>query len=242
MKLEEFCSRFHSFLEQKPEAPEMLKTGHQLVKELLSDAQWFGEILQKLISDPAFLERQTPSVFANEVTLYRSPDRLFSVLAYIWEPHTLSEIHDHSSWGIIGSLFNPVREVRYRRLDDGRLEGYAELEEVSSRVIKPGEVARVLPLDKGIHQTGSATDQFAISLGVYGKSIRKGYILLFNPSEKRAVRAYPPRLFKQVLAIRALKSAPDLWAKELSAASHSCVTPRLSGQRVLACSPRKNPL
>jgi predicted metal-dependent enzyme (double-stranded beta helix superfamily) len=175
--------------------------------------------LHKLISDSAFSERQAPSVFANEVTLYRSPDRLFSVLAYLWEPHALCEIHDHSSWGIIGSLFHPLREVRYRRLDDGRLEGYAELEEISSRVIEPGEMVRVLPLDKGIHQTGSATDQFSISLGIYGRSIRKGYFQLFNPSEKKVVRAYPPKLFKQILAVRALKSAPDLWAKELSAAS-----------------------
>lgn len=219
MRLEEFCARFHAFLEQTPETPQIFKTGQQLVGELLSDARWFGEILHKLISDSAFSERQAPSVFANEITLYRSPDRLFSVLAYLWEPHSLCEIHDHSSWGIIGSLFHPLREVRYRRLDDGRLEGYAELEEIASRVIEPGEMVRVLPLDKGIHQTGSATDQFSISLGIYGRSIRKGYFQLFNPCEKKVVRAYPPKLFKQILAVRALKSAPDLWAAELSAAS-----------------------
>jgi len=219
MRLEEFCSRFKVLLEQNPETTQIFRTGEPLVREVLGDNQWFGEILHKLISDPSFSERQGPSVFANEVSLYRNPDRLFSVLAYIWEPHTLCEVHDHSSWGIIGSLFRPVKEIRYRRLDDGRLEGYAELEQLSSRVIEPGETARVLPLDKGIHQTGSASDQFSISLGVYGRSIRKGYFQLFTPSQKKVVRAYQPKLFKQILAIRALKSAPDLWGKELSAAS-----------------------
>ena len=219
MRLEEFCSRFQVFLEQNPETTQIFRTGEPLVREVLKDNQWFGEILRKLISDSSFAEKQGPSVFPNEVALYRSPDRLFSVLAYMWEPHTLCEVHDHSSWGIIGSLLRPLREVRYRRLDDGRLEGYAELEEMSSRVIEPGGTARVLPLDKGIHQTGSATDQFCISLGVYGRSIRKGYFQLFTPSQKKVVRAYPPKLFKQILAIRALKSAPDLWGKELSAAS-----------------------
>jgi hypothetical protein len=95
-------------------------------------------------------------------------------------------------------------------------------------VIEPGETSRILPLDKGIHQTGSATDQFSISLGVYGRSIRKGYFQLFAPSEKKVVRAYPPRLFKQILAIRALKSAPELWAKELSAASSSSLSEYLA--------------
>lgn len=225
MNLEEFCRGLHAVLEKNPETSKIFETGQQLLRELLSDVRWFGEVLEKLISDPAFSETQAPSVFPNEITLHRSPDRSFSVLAYIWEPNTLCVIHDHSSWGLIGSLLHPMREVRYRRLDDGGVEGYAELEEISSREIKPGEINRVLPLDKGIHRTGSSTDRHAISLGVYGKSIRKGYILLFNPSERTVIRGYPPKLFRQVLAIRALKSAPEVWARELLAVSHSRTLP-----------------
>ncbi len=221
MKLEGFCSRFHAFLEQKPETSQIFRTGQELLGELLSDARWFGGILGKLISDPAFLETQIPSVFPNEVTLYRSPDRSFSVLAFLWEPKTPCPIHDHSAWGIIGSLLHPVKEIRYRRLDDGKVEGYAELEELSPRLIEPGAMAKVLPLDQGIHQTGAAAAQLAISVGVYGRSIRKGYIHFFNPSEKTVVRAYPPKLHKQVLAIQTLRSNPDLWGEELSAVSRS---------------------
>ena len=80
-------------------------------------------------------------------------------------------------------------------------------------------MAKVLPLDQGIHQTGAATAHLAISVGVYGRSIRKGYIHFFHPSEKTVVRAYPPKLHKQVLAIQTLRSNPDLWAEELSAVS-----------------------
>ena len=219
MKLEEFCSRFHNFLGQEPETPQIFKTGQQLLGELLSDARWFWEVLQKLVSDSAYLEAQPSSVFANEKTLHRSPDRSFSVLAYIWEPRTLCEIHDHGSWGLIGSLVNEVREVRYRRLDDGQVEGYARLEESSSKVIKPGAVIPILPLDKGIHTTGAAADERAISVGVYGRSIRQGYIQFFYPSENRTVRAYSPKLFKKVLAVRALASAPEIGDKGALASS-----------------------
>jgi predicted metal-dependent enzyme (double-stranded beta helix superfamily) len=221
MDLDEFCIRFHAFLQKNPEGPQIFEIGTQLLGELLGDARWFGKVLQKLVSDPVFLSTQAPSVFSNEVILHRSPDRSFSVLAYLWEPRTLCAIHDHSSWGIIGSLLHPMREVRYRRSDDGKAEDYAELEEISSRVIKPGEMNRVLPLEKGIHQTGSASEEFAVSLGVYGRSMRKGYILLFNRSEKTVTRAYPPKLYKQILAVRTLKSNSDLWAKEFSDASNS---------------------
>jgi predicted metal-dependent enzyme (double-stranded beta helix superfamily) len=219
MDLEEFCNRLQAFLEKNPEGPRIFETGGQLLGELLGDPRWFGKVLQKLVTDPAFLSTQTPSLFSNEVILHRSPDRSFSVLAYVWEPRDLCAIHDHSSWGIIGALLHPLREVRYRRLDDGKTENYAELEEISSRVIKPGEMNRVLPLEKGIHQTGSASEEFAVSLGVYGRSMRKGYILLFNRSEKSVTRAYPPKLYKQILAFRALRSNLRLWDEEFSEAS-----------------------
>jgi predicted metal-dependent enzyme (double-stranded beta helix superfamily) len=221
MDLEEFCCRFQAFLEKNPEGPQIFETGRRLLGELLGDARWFGKVLQKLVSDPVFSSTQAPSVFPNEVILHRSPDRSFSVLAYLWEPSTLGAIHDHSSWGIIGALLHSMKEVRYRRLDDGQAENYAELEEISSRVIEPGEMSRVLPLEKGIHQTGSASEEFAVSLGVYGRSMRKGYILLFDRSEKTATRGYPPRLYKQILAVRTLKSNSDLWGKELADASSS---------------------
>jgi 3-mercaptopropionate dioxygenase len=216
MNLEEFCGRFNAFLKEQPGEDEFFRTGRQLVKELLRDGHWFGEILRKMISDSTYLENQPPSIFPNEIMLYRSPERLFSVLAYIWEPNTLCEIHDHSSWGLIGALHNLMKEVRYRRLDGGKAEGFAELKEMSSRIVKPGEVSLVFPLERGIHQTGSGADKYAVSLGVYGKSIRKGYILLYNPATRKAVRACPPKIFKQLLAVRALKSASNLWGDELA--------------------------
>jgi predicted metal-dependent enzyme (double-stranded beta helix superfamily) len=169
-----------------------------------------------MVSDPAYLGKQSPSVFSNEVSLYRSPDRSFSVMAFLWEPGNLCPVHDHSSWGIIGSLLNSVVEIRYRRLDDGSVQGYADLEQMAARTIQPGDVVYVAPLDRGIHQTGAATDRRAVSLGVYGKSIRKGYIHFFDPSQKSVERAYPPKIYKQVLALRTLKSAPEIWAEELA--------------------------
>jgi len=215
MNLEEFCLRFQAFLEEKPSVSQVFEVGGELLGHLVSNPGWCQEFLKKLILDPDFLNRQPASVFPNEITLHRSPDRSLSVLAYIWEPHHPSPVHDHGSWGVVGCLTNQVLERKYRRLDDGHVEGYAEMEEISSPVIEPGGISHVLPLNKGIHQMGAASDQLAITVGVYGRSIRKGYTQFFDPSKKTVIRAYSPKLFKQVLAIRALGSIAEPWAEDI---------------------------
>lgn len=105
------------------------------------------------------------------------------------------------------------------------MKGYAELEETSSQVIEPGGTSHVLPLDEGIHQMGAAGDQLAVSVSVYGKSIRTGYAQFFDPSRKTVVRAYHPKLFKKVLAIRALGSIAEPWAEEILKAARSSPVP-----------------
>jgi predicted metal-dependent enzyme (double-stranded beta helix superfamily) len=213
MNLDEFCDRFQTLVDKSPNAPLLGDASRGLVKDLLKDPTWFGEYLQKFIADPAFLSNEPASVFDNEVKLYRSPNKSFTVLSYIWDSPILSPIHDHSSWGIIGSLLRPLREIRYQRLDNKEVEGYAELKLTSDFLIPLGEVGTVLPLDKGIHQTGSADNQFTITFGVYGKSIRKGYILFFDPAAKKVTPTSQRLPFRRVLALQALVSLGEALGK-----------------------------
>jgi predicted metal-dependent enzyme (double-stranded beta helix superfamily) len=209
MNLEEFCERFQILQGERPKTPRLLAIGQQLLRELLKDPAWFGEFLQRYIAGPTFLADQPTSVFDNEIRLHRSPDKSFTLLAYIWDNPDLCAVHDHSAWGLIGSLLNPLREVKYRRLDDGKVEGFADLEQVSDSLLEPGEVGFVLPLNKGIHQTGAAGDALTLSLGVYGRSIRQGYIHFFNPAERKITRAHTRILFRKNLALRALASVGE---------------------------------
>jgi predicted metal-dependent enzyme (double-stranded beta helix superfamily) len=206
LKLEEFCEDFQSLQRERPKTTRLLDAGQRLLGELLQDPMWFGKFLQRYISGPTFLTDQPASVFDNEIRLHRSPDQSYTILAYIWDHPDQCPVHDHGSWGLIGSLLNPLREVKYRRLDDGEVEGFAELEQVSDSLLEPGKVGFVLPLNKGIHQTGTAGDALTLSLGVYGRSIRPGYIHFFNPAGKKIVRAHTRILFRKVLAVRALTS------------------------------------
>jgi len=215
MNFEEFCDRFQALLEQRSKTPSLLDCGQQLLQDLLKNPAWFVDRLQKFIAAPAFLDDQPASVFENEIRLYRSPDRSFVVLAYLWDDRTLCPVHDHNAWGIIGALLHPMREVKYRRLDDGQTEGYADLEQVSDRVFQGGETGIVLPLNKGVHQTGAAFDRPSISLGVYGRSIRQGSIHFFDPEEKKAYRANTRIPFRKGLALRTLAALEETLGEKL---------------------------
>jgi predicted metal-dependent enzyme (double-stranded beta helix superfamily) len=219
MNLEEFCEAFRALQGERPKTPRLLDMGQQLLRKLLKEPVWFGEFLQRYIASPTFLADQPASVFDNEIRLHRSPDKSFTILAYIWDNPDLCAVHDHSAWGLIGSLLNPLREVRYRRLDDGEVEGFAELEQVSDSLLEPGEVGFVFPLNKGIHQTGAAGDAFTISLGVYGRSIRQGYIHFFDPAERKITRAGARILFRKVLALHALASVGEAIGKNFLTSS-----------------------
>lgn len=213
MNFEEFCDHFQVLLNQGRGAPLLGEASRQLLRDLLQDPSWFGEFLQKYLTDPAFLSDPPASVFDNEIKLYRSPDKSFLLLAYIWDSRELGPIHDHGAWGLIGALLCPLREVKYQRLENTQAEGYAELRQISDAVIELGEVGTIFPLDKGIHQTGAADDQLTITLGVYGRSLRQGYIHFFDPVEKTVTPAHKRLQFRKVLALQALLALGEALGK-----------------------------
>jgi predicted metal-dependent enzyme (double-stranded beta helix superfamily) len=221
MTLDEFCTRFRALQEEKRDLSQFIPGGRVLLGELIKDPTWFREYLERLILDPEFLNAQEPSIYPNEVTLYRSPDRAFLIQVYFWEPRTTSAVHDHGSWGIVGALVHPVRERKYRRSDDGKTEGKAELEEISRAWIQPGETTWVLPLNDGIHLMEAPEEKGAVTLSVYGRSVRYGFIQFFDLNRKTVRRVYPPRVLKKVLAIRTLGYLAEPWGEEILKASAS---------------------
>jgi predicted metal-dependent enzyme (double-stranded beta helix superfamily) len=194
----------------------IIPAGRRLLEELLVGREWYRGFLEKAIFDAEFRKIQKPSPWPNEMTLKRSSDGSFVVFSYSWWPRQVDVIHDHGSWGIIGTLQGTMFERTYRRLDDGSQAGRAELAEKVHKIMPPGKTTVVLPLNEGIHQMGSV-DQFSVSINIYGKSVRKGYSQLFDPERKTVRRAYVPSLQKAVLAIRSLGYLDEAWSRDMLA-------------------------
>ena len=199
-----FCRRFGEMAATAADTESALARGVPLVAELLSSDRWFHAFIRSALVERTWLQQQQPTLWPNELTLYRSPDASFQVLAYIWEPHSRDSIHDHGSWGIVGGFVNDIEEVKFRRLDDGTRAGYAELAEKAVRVLKPGEITTVLPLNGGIHQMENTSGDIAVTINVYGRTVRRGYVQFFDRERKTVRRVYPPRTFREVLMVRTL--------------------------------------
>ena len=203
-RFENFCGKLGTMLAGNGGIMRKIENGRELVSELNSRPEWFFDYLKNMVLDPAAIERQKPGIWPNEFTLHRAPDRSFVVLAYIWDAGLADTIHDHGSWGIIGTLVAKLGERKYERLDNGKREGYCELRETAFGVFHPGETTFVLPLNKGLHAMDNPTDGIAVSINVYGKTVRQGFIQFFDPAKNTVTRAYPPRTLKEVLAAKTL--------------------------------------
>lgn len=213
--LAQFCEQFQELLAYKPDLHDLLSNGRDMLSQLVSVSDWFNTVLSGLILDESFLRSQRQSIDPNEIQLYFSPDKSFSVRAFIWEPGITYPIHDHGAWGIVGAQVNQLREIKYARLDDGSKADYASLKQVADHTLSPGETTFVLPFNEGIHQMQAMNHLQAVSIHVYGQPMRKGYINCFDMDRNTVARLYPPAIFKKVLAIRTVGSIRENWAQDV---------------------------
>jgi predicted metal-dependent enzyme (double-stranded beta helix superfamily) len=213
--LEQFTDAFRALLEKNPARAELLRNGREMLSELVLTPDWFQPILTKLVLDEAFLKSQWQSIDSNDIQLYRSSDKLFSVRAYIWEPNVVYPIHDHGAWGIVGAHINQIRERKFVRTDGGSNEDYAEIKQTSEKILSPGETTFVLPVDEGIHQMQALDNKTAVTIHVYGAPIRKGFIRCFDLQSNLVQRMYPPSIAKKIFAIKTLGSIPESWAEDV---------------------------
>jgi len=215
MNIAEFAKKFERLVTTEHTYSALIAEGRQLLQELLKQRDLIAEAVDKVIRNDDFLSGQILTIDPNEITLHRSSQGNFSLRLFIWEPGVIYPVHDHGSWGVVGAWAGTVEESKYRRLDDGNREGYADLALKNKAALATGELTAVLPLNDGIHQMGAVGDLPALTVHAYGKPIRKGYIQYFNPQEKKVTKVFAPKLSRKIVALRALASVNEDWAKLL---------------------------
>lgn len=88
----------------------------------------------------------------SEKELYRDKERGFIQLGHIRQKGHRTVPHDHSSCWMLHGVYHGVTEITiYKRLDDGRIPGFATLQKKEVRHLTPGEAIEYLPGE--IHST-----------------------------------------------------------------------------------------
>ncbi len=147
-----------------------------------------AQLLEGLVNDPALRAHSkawpsTQGPPAKNLLLYEDPDHGFAINGVVRTPGRVGGVHDHGeSWTAYGLLDGTEKLEHYRRLDDGKKEGYAEvvLDYVDEGA--PGKVDLVPPFASHAESGGPRR-----SVAVIIRSLhigRRGYSLRFDP-EKR---------------------------------------------------------
>jgi predicted metal-dependent enzyme (double-stranded beta helix superfamily) len=198
------CDRWADRLQALADDTERIDYIKTVLPELLLNRQLWERILQRLVAGDSYPDLRHATMFRDELILYPNNKRLFSLRMFIYDSRVYTPIHDHNSWGVIGSVSGPIEIIQYRREDDGSRDGFAQLRLDGRRSLEPGDIDVTYPLDAGIHQTGNPGRRTGIMLSVYGNPIRRLFINRFDAETNRVVRMYPPRMQKKKLARRAL--------------------------------------
>jgi hypothetical protein len=172
---------------------------------VLKDKSFFIDVLEKITKGRSFPDTRRSGLFENEVILFTNSSRLFSVRFALYEPGEYTIIHDHSSWGVFGTVFGPLEVIKYQRIDDGSIDYHAKLVETERLLLDPIETDFTLPLDQGIHSIGNPTDQIILTSSVYGNPVRRLFINGFDIKSERIYPIYPPKIKKKSQARQAIK-------------------------------------
>jgi predicted metal-dependent enzyme (double-stranded beta helix superfamily) len=139
------------------------------------------QLLEALVKDPSLraASKSWPSTEGRKNLLfYEDPDYGFAINGVVRVPGRKGSIHDHAhAWTAYGVLDGTETLERFRRVDDGSKEGYAQLELESVTEGHPGKVDLVPPFD--IHaEQGGPTRSVAVILRserVAGKVLQGSY-------------------------------------------------------------------
>ena len=72
--------------------------------------------------------------------------------------------HDHGTWEALAIYSGSLHHTVYERKDDGRVGGYAELEVVDERVLKPGDISMVAPPAEIHSFCAETTDTWSVTI------------------------------------------------------------------------------
>lgn len=151
------------------------------VERLLAEVEEpFRDLLRQELLPPALrAEHQTGA----RHLLHRSD--AVTIFAMASAPGSISEVHDHGTWGLVGQVVG--EEVEQLYASERTTEEGVVLKRLSSRHLKPGEITTVLPPGRDIHQVVNVGTGPSVSLHAFAHDLVHHGFTVFTPAFYAAV-------------------------------------------------------
>ncbi len=124
-----------------------------------------------------------------QYALYRAEDGSLTLFSLVIPAGAETPVHDHLAWGLIGVYRGRQHETVYRRLDDGRDVGKADLEVARAATMDTGEFYALLPPRDDIHYVKTVSDVPSVSIHLLANDTACVWRHRFEPSTG-AVKAF----------------------------------------------------
>lgn len=123
-----------------------------LVHRLLTESTW----LQWYDLTP------NPQTGWSVAMLYDEPDFPLTVQMVVWQPGTVSPIHNHGTWGVVAILSGQEKNTFWQPQQPDA----PQIQPVGEKILEPGEILTFLP--ETIHHVEVVGNEPVLSFNVYG--------------------------------------------------------------------------
>lgn len=177
--MQQFIADVKAVQAQHTDGREILKRVAPLARKIAAEKGW--------VNDSHYRCDEAQGI--GITVLHEEPENLL-VETVCWLPGRGVLPHDHQTWGCVVGIDGAERNTTWLRRDDGRKEGFADLENYHETVMRHGDVCTLLPDDiHSVHNDGAAP---SLSLHIYGRSLAVTDRHEFDPAAK-VMRPCPKR-------------------------------------------------
>ena len=158
-RLRRFIADVRSVLARGDDPPAALQALRPVLGELLAQDGW----LPDEYAGPAEASKGMGGGIGQWL-LFRSKEADLSLFTLVVPGWRSTPVHDHLAWGLVGLYRGEQAETVFRRGDDGRREGVAELEVIERRLLQRGGIYDLLPPDGDIHSVVTVGEEPSVSV------------------------------------------------------------------------------
>lgn len=159
-RLREFADRVDRLLDDERDDRAVTSAVARLVEDLVSERDWLDESFQHPLPGKPY----------SQYPLHVDEDRRWSVVCFVWPAGSITPVHDHGVWGVVGIYKGQERETGFERVEASAREHRIRIRPDRSTTMMPGEVSLVLP-PNDIHTVENTGSGVAVSIHVYGADI-----------------------------------------------------------------------